>query len=296
MHTKKEISAEFPFESKYLEVKGSKIHYIEEGEGDPILFLHGNPTSSYLWRNIIPHLSGQGRCIALDLIGMGKSDKPDIKYGFKDSYDYLEAFIEKMGLKNITLVLHDWGSALGFNYAYNHPDDIKGIVFMEAMFKTFEFSQFPADIRMAMKMMRSPIFGPFMVKVANIFIKKMIPDMIVRKLTKQEQAMYAEPYPTISSRTPLLAWPKDVPIAGIPKYSFDTVNTYVKWLRETTLPKLCLYVEPGIAIKKEDAEWIKNNFKNTTMVHLGEGLHYIQEDYPHEIGEEISEWYKRIGD
>ena len=114
MKIRKEISAEFPFESKYLEVKGSKIHYIEEGEGDPILFLHGNPTSNYLWRNIIPHLASQGRCIAPDLIGMGKSGKPDIDYGFHDTYEYLDAFIKKLGLKNVTLVLHDWGSGISF--------------------------------------------------------------------------------------------------------------------------------------------------------------------------------------
>lgn len=202
---KNNISAEFPFESKFIEIKGSKIHYIEEGEGDPILFLHGNPTSSYLWRNVLPHLTKQGRCIAVDLIGMGKSNKPDINYGFKDSYDYLEAFIEKMQLKNVTLVIHDWGSGLGFNYAFHHQNNIKGIAFMEAMFKTFEYSQFPNDIKIAMKMMRAPISGWLMVKVANIFIKKLIPDMIVRKLTKKEMAAYAEPYKTISSRTLLLA-------------------------------------------------------------------------------------------
>jgi len=290
----KTISAEFPFESKFIEVKGSNIHYVEEGEGDPILFLHGNPTSSYLWRNIIPHLSKQGRCIAPDLIGMGKSDKPDINYGFKDSYDYLDAFIEKMGLTNITLVIHDWGSALGFNYAFKHQENVKAIAFMEAMFKTYEYSQFPTDIRIAMKMMRSPLTGWLMVKVANIFIKKLIPDMILRKLTKQEMTAYGEPYQTISSRTPLLAWPKDVPIAGLPKYSFDTVNDYIEWLKVTEIPKLCLHVEPGIAIKKEDAEWINQNMKNTKMVHLGDGLHYIQEDYPREIGEEISKWHKEI--
>jgi len=287
----KNIAAEFPFESKYIDVKGSKIHYIEEGEGDPILFLHGNPTSSYLWRNILPHLIKQGRCVAVDLIGMGKSDKPDIKYGFKDSYEYLEAFIEKMELKNMTLVIHDWGSALGFNYAYHHQNNVKGIAFMEAMFKTFEYSQFPKDIRIAMKMMRSPITGWLMVKAANIFIKKMIPDMIVRKLSKIEKGAYAAPYRTIASRTPLLAWPKDVPIAGSPKYSHDTVTEYVAWLKESDIPKLCLHVEPGIAIKKEDAIWIKDNMKNIKMVYLGEGLHYIQEDYPHEIGQEISDWY-----
>jgi haloalkane dehalogenase len=294
MKMKKKISEDFPFESKYVTVKGSKIHYIDEGSGDPILFLHGNPTSSYLWRNVIPYLQGKGRCIAPDLIGMGKSDKPNINYGFKDSYDYLNAFIEKLGLKNITLVLHDWGSALGFNYAYKHQNNIKGIAFMEAMFKTFEFSQFPTDIRIAMRMMRTPITGYLMVNVANIFIKKMIPDMIVRQLTKKEMAMYAEPYKTISSRTPLLAWPKDVPIAGKPKYSHDTVTEYVKWLKMTDIPKLCLHVEPGIAIKKEDAEWIEQNMKNTKMVHLGKGLHYIQEDYPDEIGSEIAQWHEGI--
>ena len=199
-----------------------------------------------------------------------------------------------MGLKNITLVIHDWGSGLGFNYAYRHQNNVKGIAFMEAMFKTFEYSQFPTDIRIAMKLMRSAIMGPFIVKVMNIFIKKMIPDMIVRKLTKKEMAAYAEPYPTISSRTPLLAWPQDVPIAGSPKYSYDTVSEYVQWLKVTEIPKLCLHVEPGIAIKKEDAEWIKANMKNTKMVHLGEGLHYIQEDYPNEIGSEISKWHNEI--
>lgn len=298
---KKEISSEFPFESKYIEVKaclpdrqGSKIHYIDEGEGDPILFIHGNPTSSYLWRNVIPHLQNQGRCIALDLIGMGKSDKPNIDYGFTDSYAYLVAFIEKLDLKNITLVIHDWGSGLGFNYAYKHQDNIKGIAFMEAMFKTFEWNQFPKDIKIAMKMMRAPVLGWLMVNAANMFIKKMIPDMIVRKLTKKEMEMYAAPYPTMASRNPLRAWPKDVPIAGSPKTVFDTVTAYVKWLTSTDLPKLCLHVEPGIAIKKEDAEWINDNMANIKMVHLGKGLHYIQEDYPHEIGDEIAKWYSGI--
>ncbi len=289
-----EISAEFPFESKFLEVKGSKIHYIDEGEGDPILFIHGNPTSSYLWRNVIPHLQNQGRCIALDLIGMGKSAKPNIDYGFADTYGYLVEFIDKLDLKNITLVIHDWGSGLGFNYAYEHQDNIKGIAFMEAMFKTFEWSQFPNDIRIAMKMMRAPVLGWLLVNAANMFIKKMIPDMIVRKLTKKEMAFYAAPYPTMASRNPLRAWPKDVPIAGSPEHMYNIVTSYVKWLTTTEIPKLCLHVEPGIAIKKEDAQWISANMKNIKMVHLGEGLHYIQEDYPHEIGAEISEWYQNI--
>ncbi|MEL6101950.1 MAG: alpha/beta fold hydrolase [Pseudomonadota bacterium] len=134
--SKKPISPEFPFESRFLEVHGSNIHYIEEGEGDPILFLHGNPTSNYLWRNIIPYLSGQGRCIAPDLIGMGKSDKPDINYGFVDSYRYLSAFIEQMKLRSVTLVVHDWGSGLGLHYANLNRDNIKGVAFMESLHVT----------------------------------------------------------------------------------------------------------------------------------------------------------------
>jgi len=291
---KNQISAEFPFESKYIDVKGSKIHYIDEGSGDPILFIHGNPTSSYLWRNVIPHLQDSGRCIALDLIGMGKSDKPDINYGFIDSYEYLVGLIEALDLKNITLVIHDWGSGLGFNYAYEHQENIKGIAFMEAMFKTFEWSQFPMDLKIAMKMMRAPVLGWLMVNVGNMFIKKMLPDLIVRKLSKKEKEIYAAPYTTIASRNPLAAWPKDVPIAGSPEFVYKKISTYVKWLTTTEIPKLCLYVEPGIAIKKEDAEWIKENMSNIQMVFLGEGLHFIQEDYPHEIGTEIAKWYKGI--
>jgi haloalkane dehalogenase len=290
----KTISAEFPFESKYLQINGSAIHYIEEGEGDPILFLHGAPTSNYLWRNVIPHLSGQGRCIAPDLIGMGKSGKPNIDYGFQDSYDYLEAFIEKLELKNITLVLHDWGSGLGFHYANLNREKIKGIAFMEAMTKTFEFNHLTLDLQIAMKMMRAPVIGWLMVNVANVFIKKMIPDLVVRTLTKQEKEAYASPYPTIASRKPLRAWPKSVPFDGNPQVTFDAITSYLKWLTQTDIPKLCLNVEPGVAIKKEDVQWIRSNMKNLKMVGLGKGLHFIQEDYPHEIGEEISKWYNEI--
>jgi haloalkane dehalogenase len=295
MKTKKEISAEFPFESKYLDVMGSKIHYIEEGEGDPILFLHGNPTSSYLWRNIIPHLASQGRCIAPDLIGMGKSGKPDIDYGFQDTYEYLNAFIEQLGLKNITLVLHDWGSGMGFHYANLHRDNIKAIAFMEAMYDAPTLFDMPASIRVALKMMRMPLFGWLMVSVANMFIKKMLPDMILRKLTKEEMDYYAAPYKTIKSRKPLLAWPKAVPFdGGKPKEIAKAVSAWSKWLTVTDIPKLGFYVSPGVAIKEKDVKIIKESMTNLEMIHLGEGLHFIQEDYPHQIGESIAEWYAQI--
>ena len=290
----REISAAFPFESKYVTVKGSKIHYIDEGVGDPILFLHGNPTSSYLWRNVIPHLSGLGRCIALDHIGMGKSDKPDIDYGFADASSYLEGFIDQLGLTNITLVIHDWGGILGFHYANTHRDNVKAIAFMEASIDVPRFESMPTSVKIGLRVMRSRLFGPFLVKRMNIFIKKMLPDLIDRKLTKEEMAHYADPYPTPKSRKPLLVLPRDVPILGTPKSSHDKVKSYSKWLKESTIPKLCLYITPGIAVQAPDVEIIRNEFKNTEMVYLGEGNHFLQEDYPHEIGEAVAEWYQRL--
>ena len=288
------ISAAFPFESKFVTVNGNKIHYVEEGEGDPILFLHGNPTSSYLWRNVIPHLSDQGRCIALDHIGMGKSDKPDIEYGFDNTFKYLEGFIDSLNLQNITLVIHDWGGIMGFHYANTHRDRVKAIAFMEASIDVPRFETMPGSVKMGLRMVRSNVFVGFMVKRMNMFIKKLLPDLIDRKLTKEEMAWYAAPYPNAKSREPLAKWPKDVPIKGKPQFSYDRVKAYAAWLKETEMPKLCLYVTPGVALQAEDVEIIKKEFKNTELVYLGEGKHFIQEDYPHEIGEAIAKWRRGI--
>ncbi len=200
--TTKTISADFPFKSKYVEINGSKMHYIDEGAGDPILFLHGNPTSSYLWRNIIPYLVPHGRCIALDLIGMGKSDKPDLDYRFFDHSKYVEGFIEKLDLTNITLVIHDWGSGLGFHYAMRNESNIKGIAFMEAMMKPFEWANFPSSQKAGFKMMRT-LLGWFMISVMNIFLTQLLPQMVVRKLSREEKEYYQAPYKTIKSRKPV---------------------------------------------------------------------------------------------
>jgi len=288
------ISSKFPFESKYLDVKGSKMHYIDVGQGDPVLFLHGNPTSSYLWRNVIPHVQPHARCIAPDLIGMGKSDKPDIDYTFEDHYAYLEEFIEKMGLKNITLVIHDWGSGLGFHYANTHRDNIKGIVFMEAMYETLTWEKMPKGMDKLFKILRAPFLGWFMISVGNIFVKKMIPKMIVRTLSKEERAYYESPYPTVSSRKPVRVWPQEIPINGKPKRMYEIITAYNKWLTQSQIPKLCFYAHPGAIIREDGVEYIKNNLPNTKMVDVGEGIHYIQEDNPHLIGKEIADWYQKI--
>jgi haloalkane dehalogenase len=294
MKTKKEISAAFPFESKYIEVMGSKMHYIDEGEGNPILFLHGNPTSSYLWRNVIPYMTKKGRCIALDHIGVGKSDKPDIDYGFIDSYNYLEGFIDKLGLQNITLILHDWGAMMGFHYANMNRDNIKAITFMEAAIDVPRYETMPISIKVALSLMRTNFIGGLMVKRGNLFIKKMLPDMIVRKLTTEETAYYAAPYPDAKSRKPLHRWPQDVPIEGKPAFSAERLMAYAKWLKETDIPKLCFYITPGIGFQAPDLQIVQNEFKNTSIIKLGEGSHFVQEDYPHEIGEGISKWYDEL--
>ena len=290
----KEISAEFPFESKYLEVKGSKIHYIEEGEGDPILFLHGNPTSNYIWRNIIPYITPHGRCIAPDLIGMGKSGKPDTDYGYLDTFSYLDEFIKKLNLKNVTLVLHDLGAGMGFHYANLNRDNIKAIAFMECMYDIPKTADMPISDRMAVKMLRTYGLGWFMVQVANIFFKVMIPSMTLRKLTKDELKNYAAPYPSIKSRKPLLKWPLTVPFDDTkPQDVAVAIKSWRNWLFETEIPKLLFHVSPGYGIKEKDAKIIKSRMKNLKSIDLGKGIHFIQEDYPHEIGTELAHWISK---
>jgi haloalkane dehalogenase len=287
-----EISSDFPFESRYIDVHGSKMHYIDEGEGDPILFLHGNPMSSYLWRNVVPHLSGQGRCIVPDLIGMGKSDHPDIAYRFDDQYRYLSGFIENLGIgSNVTLVIHDWGSGLGFRWAHDHAGDVKAIAFMEAMIKTMSMDEFPPSLRGAMRMMRAPVTGWLMVSVGNIFLKKMVPDLTHATLSPEALAYYRSAFPTIASRKPILQWPRELPVDGKPADNSAVVEAYRQWLTETELPKLLFHGDDGVAIKQAEVAWCRENLSNLDIVDLGEGSHFLQETHPHTIGTELSRWY-----
>lgn len=276
--TTKTISADFPFESKYLDVHGSKMHYVDEGEGDPILFLHGNPTSSYLWRNIIPYLVPHGRCIAVDLIGMGKSDKPDIDYRFFDHAKYVEGFIEKLGLSNVTLVIHDWGSGLGFHYAMRHESNVKGIAFMEAIVKPMKWEDMPSGNKIGFKLMRTTGIGWFMISVMNIFLTQMLQQMIVRKLSVEEKAYYGTPFKTIQSRKPVRQWPSEIPIDGHPSDVHDAISHYSQKLQESELPKILFVASPGMIVDSQYVDWCKQNLKNLEVVDIGEGLHFIQED------------------
>jgi haloalkane dehalogenase len=288
------ISAEFPFSSHYVEIEGSRIHYIDEGSGDPILFLHGNPTSCYLWRNIVPHVSSLGRCIALDLIGMGQSEKPDIEYGFFEHVQYVEGFIKKMKLENLTFVIHDWGSALGFHYARRHENNIKGLAFMEAFVGPLDWNRFPPPKDELFRKFRTPEVGWDLIVNQNFFVEKVLPGSVVRELTNAELQHYREPYPTPESRKPVWRWPNELPIEGEPADVHQAVATYSQWLQETELPKLLFHAEPGVILSAPVVEWSRKHLKNLKVVNVGPGIHYIQEDNPHQIGQELADWYSGL--
>ncbi len=290
-----EISAEFPFEPHYATVLGSKMHYVERGAGDPILFLHGNPTSSYLWRNIIPFLVPLGRCLAPDLIGMGKSDKPDIDYRLADHIRYVDAFIEALDLKNLTLVVHDWGSALGFHYARRHEANVKGLAFMESIVAPAPgWDVFPKDMAGIFKAFRTEGVGWDLIVNKNVFVENVLPASIVRKLGDEEMNTYREPFRDPGSRKPVWRWPNEIPVAGEPADVAALVEAYRAWLTETKLPKLLIYAHPGALIMAPMVEWCKRNLKNLETVDLGPGVHFLQEDHPHEIGLALAAWYKRL--
>ncbi len=270
------------------------MHYIDEGEGDPILFLHGNPTSSYVWRNIIPHLVPQGRCIALDLIGMGKSDKPNISYRFIEHFKYVNGFIEKLELANITLVLQDWGSGLGFHYAALNDDNVKALAFMEAILRPMSWTEFPIGPRIGFKLFRMPGIGWLMLSVMNMFVRQILPQMTVRKLTAQEMRRYLEPFPSIKSRRSVRQWPLEIPMGGRPEDMIELVSAYSQKLQISEAPKLLFYGNPGAIVNANAVEWCRRNLKNLKTVDVGDGLHYLQEDNPRLIGEELANWYTSL--
>jgi haloalkane dehalogenase len=295
MTTETNISAAFPFAKKYVDVHGSRMAYVDEGSGDPILFLHGNPTSSYLWRNVIPHLKGVGRCIAPDLIGMGDSDKPALDYRFVDHARYLDGFIAKLDLSRITFVVHDWGSALGFDWATRHPERVRALAFMEAILAPVpSWEQFSPAGREIFQKLRTPGIGEVMVLDENMFVEQLLPGSVVRKLSAEEMAHYRAPFVERAARKPMLAWPRQIPIAGEPADVVAIVSRYQEELTRSPLPKLLLTVEPGILVPAPLVAWCKASLPKLEVVALGQGLHFVQEDHPHAIGQHIAEWLRRV--
>ena len=289
--TERVIASEMPYESRFVDVAGSRIHYVEAGQGDPILFLHGNPTSCYLWRNVIPHLTPTARCLAMDLIGMGRSDKPDLEYRFVDHARYVDGFIDALGLERVTLVIHDWGSALGFYYACRHESNVKGLAFMEAVVRPMTWDEWPRTVRSLFQSFRTPQVGWELIVDKNAFVEQVLPGAIQRRLSEAEMDRYREPFLDPPSRKPVWRWPNEIPVDGEPADVVEIATDYAAWLGISSVPKLLLHAQPGAILRKDMVAWCEANVKNLTAVDIGPGLHFVQEDRPHEIGEAIRNWY-----
>jgi haloalkane dehalogenase len=282
---------------RYREVNGSRMAYVDEGEGDAIVFVHGNPTSSYLWRNVMPHLEGLGRLVAADLIGMGGSDKLDKsgadRYNYAEQRDYLFALWDALDLRdNVTLVLHDWGSVLGFDWANQHRDRVQGIAFMEAIVTPISWSEFPPKIRSVFEGFRSAR-GETMVLEQNIFIERVLPAGMARQLSEEEMDHYRRPFLNPGeSRRPTLSWPRNIPIDGQPVEVVSVVNDYGSWLAESDVPKLFVNAEPGLIVDARIRDVIRSwpNLTETTVT----GVHFVQEDSPDEIGTAIAQFVRKL--
>ncbi|MYF51134.1 MAG: haloalkane dehalogenase, partial [Gammaproteobacteria bacterium] len=262
-----------------IEVLGKQMAYAEMGEGDPIVFLHGNPTSSYLWRNIMPAVAGLGHCLAPDLIGMGDSDKlddsgPD-RYTFAEHARYLDALLEALGVKeNVVFVIHDWGSALGFHWANRHRSAVKGICYMEAIVRPISWAEFPADATGIFQGFRSPA-GEAMALENNIFVERVLPGSVLRGLTDEEMAVYRRPYlEPGESRRPTVTWPRQIPIDGEPEDVVAVAQAYSDWLSGAELPKLFINAEPGALVRGATREFCRA-WPNQTEVTV-KGSHFIQ--------------------
>ena len=292
------ISAEERYPKRHIQVRGKQMAYVEAGEGAPIVFLHGNPTSSYLWRNIIPHLEDLGRCIAPDLIGMGDSEKLEKSgpgsYRFVEHREYLDALLDLLGVsQDVTLVVHDWGSALGFDWANRHREAVRGIAYMEAIVKPLTWDEWPKAAKGVFQAFRSPA-GEKLVLEENTFVEQVLPTSVLRKLGEDEMAVYRRPFLAPGeSRRPTLTWPREIPIEGEPADVSEIVGAYGAWLHASPLPKLFIDAEPGAILRGEAREFCRS-WPNQKEVGVP-GIHFVQEDSPDEIGRAVREWRQSLG-
>ena len=280
---------------KFLTVDGRRLAYVEMGSGRPMVFQHGNPTSSYLWRNILPQLADLGRCIAIDLIGMGDSDKlPDSgpqSYSFAEHSHYLDGAFATLGLeRDIVFVLHDWGTALGFDWMRRHPQGAAGVAHMEGIVKPLSWEEWPAAATDIFKTFRSPA-GDDVVLNKNVFVENVLPRSMLRKLSDEEMDAYRAPFRNPGEdRRATLSWPRQIPLANQPADVCALVEAYGAYLKQATMPKLFINATPGMIMNGPSAE-VARSFPNTTEVTVS-GLHFIQEDSPHEIAAALRAWLK----
>ena len=285
-----DIPAADPHARIRVQALDAELATVDTGQGDPVVFLHGNPTSSYLWRNVIPHVAGMARCLAPDLVGMGDSDSaPDGSYRLADHARYLDAWFDALGLtENVTLVGHDWGSALAFHWAFRHQDRIKGIAYMEAIVRPLAWEEWPGPSRALFQSMRSPA-GEEIILEKNVFVERILPASVMRGLGDEEMAVYRKRYLAEGeSRRPTLTWPRQIPLDGEPADVVAIVRDYSEWLSTSDVPKLFVNAEPGTILTGAQREFCRAwpNQREVTV----DGYHFIQEDSPAEIGQAIAEW------
>ena len=288
--------SEKELEKKFVEVLGKKMAYHERGEGNPIVFQHGNPTSSYLWRNIIPHLENQGRCIAIDLIGMGDSEKLEDQgentYSYHVQKRYFDGCLKELNIdNNVIFVIHDWGSSLGFNWSFENQNSVKGICYMEAIVQNLIWDSWPDDATSIFQGFRSEA-GEDLILKKNLFIEGVLPSAIIRDLSEKEMTVYRKPFLNELERRPTLDWPRQIPINGEPEEVCAIVEKYSGWMSENKIPKLFINAEPGSILVGKQRKFCRT-WKNQKEVTV-KGTHFIQEDSPHEIGQAIAEWIKVI--
>jgi haloalkane dehalogenase len=286
-----------PYDKKFVTVNGKKIAYVEEGSGDPIVLLHGNPTSSFLWRNVIPELVQSGRVIVPDLIGQGDSEKlpasegPD-RYTLEVAYSYVAGLLETIGAnEKVTLVIHDWGSGIGFLWAMRHPAAVKGVAYMEGIVKPVSWSDWPASAVGIFKGFRSDK-GEDLILNRNMFIEGVLPSSVIRPLSDAEMDAYRAPHLEAEDRQPLLNWPRQIPIEGEPDDVVALVNEYGAFMAGSDIPKLFINAEPGSILVGPQREFCRSwpNQQEVTV----KGLHFIQEDSPVEIGQAVAHWLKAL--
>ena len=286
-----------PATQQFATINGKRIAYLEAGSGDPIVLLHGNPTSSYLWRNVIPQLEGLGRVIAPDLIGQGDSEKlpesegPE-RYSFQVAFDYLDGLLRHIAAdQNVTLVLHDWGSGLGFHWASQNPQAVKGIAYMEAIVAPLSWQDWPESARGIFQGFRSEK-GEVLVLTRNLFVEGVLPSSVLRDLSAEEMATYRAPFDTPANRQPTLNWPRQIPIDGEPPHMVSLVEAYGAFMAESPIPKLFINAEPGSILVGTQRDFCRS-WPNQTEVTV-EGAHFIQEDSPEAIGRAIADWYPTL--
>ena len=287
------ISARDPHPRRRVHVAGTEISFVETGQGKPIVFLHGNPTWSYLWRNIIPHVSDLGRCLAPDLVGMGQSGRsPTGSYRFTDHAACLDAWFDALGLStDVVFVVHDWGSALGFHRASRFPEQVSGIAYMEAIVQPRRWTDFPEGRDRAFRALRS-LDGERMIFEENFFVETILPKSIMRRLSDEELSMYRKPFVTRDARKPTLEWSRELPIEGEPPEVVEIVERYAEWLAQSSVPKLFINAEPGALITGRAREYCRSwlNQREVTV----KGIHYVQEDSPNDIGVALRTFIKEL--